>query len=424
MTAPLGGMAAALLTRPTEPSKAPSLQQTLLGVHRRSWQLAGMDSVPFPYAASHPPSPRETPPEPEPEPEPELAHERSDLLGQEFRILAELQKLESEELEPLRGTLAAMARSLDVLENRSVLQPTPVAVGEQDDELLGTPDVAGATDTRYGPEHEEDEARRLQEQAEAAAERVMAAQRTAEHASGMAEQARRMAAAAEERAESRRAQYLKLTEPQPECSWHPADDLMVSIDILGSDDGESAPSERDAGETDARPGAPTPRRASRVQEGSSDGHSGSASAAAEKAAWDARHGWHASDASAHNSDASTHYEMELQGEDGTSSDGFDEENIEYSHGSADAGPGSALAASVAQEAMYRHAFEHLQYIQQLRHQREQLRMRAARETPLQTDSPPDERTSMVMGDLRARVSVGPGGAVALDLSGNATQRLV
>ena len=421
-------MTAALRAPPTESSKAPSLQQTLLGVHRRSWQLAGMDTAPFPYAASHPPSPREPPPEPEPEPQPE--QERTDLLGQEFRILAELQKLEGEELEPLRGTLAAMARSLDVLENRSVAQPAPVVVGGQDDELPGTPGGAGATGTGYGSPHEEEEARRLQEQAEAAAERVMAAQRTAEHASGMAEQARRMAAAAEERAESRRAEYMELTKPQPECSWHPADDLMVSIDILGSDGGESAPSERTAGETDARPGAPTPRRASGLQEGSSDGHSGSASAAAEKVAWEARHGWHESDGSAQISNESAHYAMELQGEDGASSDGFDDEYSEHSHGSADGGPGSDIAASAsasasaAQEAMYRHAFQHLQYIQQLRHQREQLRIRAAREPPPQTDSPPDERTSMVMGDLRGRVSVGAGGAVALDLSGHATQSLV
>eukprot|EP01043_Picozoa_sp_COSAG02_P057114 COSAG02_NODE_6881_length_3310_cov_4.296792_1_plen_419_part_00 len=404
----------------------PSLQQTLLGVHRRSWQLAGMaDHAAFPYAAKHPPSPEPEPepePEPQPQPEPEPAV-RTDLLGQEFRILEQLQKLETDELEPLRGTLAAMARSLDVLDD----QRDESSAARSDDKPPSTPDGADltvATDAIVDSAGEDDEeSRRLQVQVEAAAERVSAAMRKAEHASGMAEQARRVAAAAEERAEQRRQDYMKLAEPEPECTSHPADDLMISIDILGSEDGESEPSEATPGDGEARPAAPTPRRASGGHGGAAAGLPDSASAAAEKAAWDSSHGWHESDASAQDSYGSAHYGKELQDEDDASTDGSDEEDDEHSH-NADVAIGGAVAASAAQEAMYQHAFHHLQSVQQLRHQREQLRARATRELGAQNESPPDERSSKVMGNLRARVSVGPGGALALDLSGNATHRLV
>ena len=68
----------------------------------RTWQSAQPDA-PFPYPSKLPPSPE---PEPEPEPEPD-----DSVLGRELRMLEELRKLELQELEPLRGTLAAMHHS-------------------------------------------------------------------------------------------------------------------------------------------------------------------------------------------------------------------------------------------------------------------------------------------------------------------------
>jgi dipeptidyl aminopeptidase/acylaminoacyl peptidase len=249
----------------------------------------------------------------------------------------------------------------------------------------------------------------------------------------MAEQARRGAAAALERAGHKRQEHTKLIEPEPDT--HPADDLRVSIDIGGLEDAEEGTRDAaapEAGPEDARPAAPTPRRASGTGTGAIAEHSGSGGSAAEeqKAAWDASHGWDDSDdAAALTQDSYNDAQDSLYDDD-------ESDNEEEADGGGDGDGG--LAASAAQEAMYHHAFHHLQSVQSLRHQREQMRTREAHSSSAAAaaaaaaaavaaagyESPPDERTSMAMGDLRGRVSVGPGGAVALNLSRFEMQRLV
>ena len=88
----------------------PSLQHTLLDVHRRSWP----PNLPFPVAELQPQ------PEPEPEPEQLQADPARPLspLTQELRLLDELRKIEADELGPLRSTLVDMQQSLQLLQEQ------------------------------------------------------------------------------------------------------------------------------------------------------------------------------------------------------------------------------------------------------------------------------------------------------------------
>ena len=88
----------------------PSLQHTLLDVHRRSWP----PTLPFPVAELQPQ------PEPEPEPEQLQADPARPLspLTQELRLLDELRKIEADELGPLRSTLVDMQQSLQLLQEQ------------------------------------------------------------------------------------------------------------------------------------------------------------------------------------------------------------------------------------------------------------------------------------------------------------------
>jgi len=159
-----------------------------------------------------------------------------------------------------------------------------------------------------------------------------------------------------------------------------------------------------------------------------DESSSSAIAQAQKAAWDASHGWSEPDDAmgAAPQDgygyADDDDEEEYAGQEEDGDDDDDDDDDEYGEDGSALGTEQddsgiyeeEMVASRAQEAMYSHAFHHLQAVQHLRHQREQMRTQTAigQQEP---ESPPDERGAMQIGDLRGRVSVGPGG-VTLDLS--------